>query len=1123
MEEHQRLIQAMAAIDGIPVHSRTASSNPYKKQPTLNSIPLNEDYRHSSHLVTSTPDADDRRYEYSDKSPRQRSLDEDISPSSSIIDAMEELSIDYSQTETKNTTTNPRHDRLTNPSVMRDYEIRAHHPADEGYKTSKGVTPTEHFAFIWRMKNAPMIAKWEVHRIACHCFLGFEGVSLEYLAQWRDQDVFWKDLKQHNCFRHKTFPAKCDREVWEQGHGQHLNAERAVEYKSRLRFDNPNRKPKLELEIPVSGKSSRLRRKFGFNRFIELQLLFSDGCKTILENQDQKRALARWLVQERHPFLSHQWVACFIEEMKSRKGKVGLIAPKITGKRVVLFAEQGAELNVGSNMSARARQISHPLAPTSADSFCDRFSALDWLLQLDSNADQPYVKLFHRISLGTITKPFVNLQLEPLLIQHILMFIGLSKTTPTVLLMEKSIRHRRTDIESSNGTPMNDGIGRISHSLLREVRDIMGLDFLPTAIQARIGGAKGLWMMDSSLCPPDERLIEIYPSQRKWNCNWSDPAHRTLEVVSVSSYTGPAFLNLQFIPILEERAIDRRLMRTTICEHIDKHLHEDLGNAKAAMEIPEVFRKWIHETSYSTFGDSQDGTSWFVGGLPADWPGTMSFLSDGGFEPRKLEFLNTMMFNHQIQRWKQMETKLHIKIAMSTSALMTIDFQGVLAPNEVHLCFSPAFDDGQQTLDDLGGFDVLVGRCPAHLPSDIQKVSAVFKPELRQFKNVIIFSSLGDEPLANKLSGGDYDGDKAWVCWDPDIVNNFKNTDVPSPLTFKEYFQPSTQTLGSLASQYGKPYYLDVFLEEAFDFHLSPSFMGICTGYKESLAYHEGSIGNETVVKLSMLLSALVDQEKSGFEFNDNIWCRFKKEQCGGKMILKVPTYKTDDIAALATSSHIIDSLKLAIHERIQDGLRDFSIYRTGSSIGYDKPVLTTFDSDLVSYWNDFEDQANQVTSLFDPNSCWFKDFRSHLIEEIDECRTYWGKAMSGKEDYRTKVIPVHERWKNILPTIKSNSLVASLMVSTLKSEVCRSKDLGLWDLLKASLTFKRHHQHAKFVWQIAGRQLQFIKACSVRGGGQNDVLVPIPVVPRIYKILRPDTRRIERTLANQEEGFENA
>ncbi|ENH66293.1 Putative RNA-dependent RNA polymerase 1 [Fusarium oxysporum f. sp. cubense race 1] len=928
--------------------------------------------------------------------------------------------------------------------------------------------PTEPFVFIWRtpllyysavvytytnhepakcpsgMKNAPMIAKWEVCRIAYHCSLSPEDVPLKYLSQWKDQDVFWKDLKQHNCFRDKAFPAKCNREVWDQGHGQNPNEERAVEYKANLRFCNPDRKPKLELEIPVLGKSSRLRRKFGSNRFIELQLLFDDGCATILKNKDERRALARWLVQEHHPFLSQTWVACYIEEIRSKKGKSSSVAPKITAKRVVLFGEHVVGLNIGSNMSARASQINHPSALTSVDSFCDRYDVLDWLLQLDSNADQPYIKLFHRISLG------------------------LSKTTPTVMLMENSIRHIHTDIESPNGTPMNDGIGRISHLLLSEVRDIMGLDFLPTAIQARIGGAKGLWMMDSTPYPPDERWIEIYPSQRKWECNWSDPAHRILEVVSVSSYRGPAFLNLQFIPILEERAIDRKLMRTTLCERIDKHIRNDLGNAKAAMEIPEAFRKWIHETSSPTFVDSQDSTSWFVGGLPADWPKTMSFLADGGFEPRRLEFLNSLMFSHQKKRWEQMETKLHIRIAKSTSALMAIDFQRVLAPNEVQLCFSPAFDDGQQTLDDLGGFDVLVGRCPAHLPSDIQKVKAVFKPELRHFKNVIVFSSLGDEPLANKLSGGDYDGDKAWVCWDPEIVDNFKR-------------------------------------------------------YKESLAYHEGSIGNETVVKLSMLLSALVDQEKSGFEFDENIWCRIKEEQCGGKLFLKAPAYKTDDFTALATSNHIIDYLKLAIHQRIHDGIREFSNYRTDSGIGYDKPVLTTFDSDLVSYWNDFENQANQITSRLDPSSTWFKDFRSSLFHEIDACKNYWVKTMSGKKHYLTKVVPVHERWKDILPTFQSESLVASLVASSLDNGVCRSRDLGSWDLLKASLTFKRHHTHAKFVWYIAGRQLQFIKACRGRGGDENDALLPIPVVSRMYRILRPDARRIERTLASQEEDLEDA
>ncbi|KAF4457327.1 hypothetical protein F53441_717 [Fusarium austroafricanum] len=971
MEARQRQIQATADIDGIPVCKRMSSSNPYKEQPSVDNVSCCEDYG------SMFRDVDDRYYRSSDEPALQSSLDEDISPSSSIIGAMEELFIEYSQSEIQNATTNPRHDQFIESSFMPGRNIGAHNLAEQRFKTSNDDKLIEPFDFIWRMKNAPMIAKWEVHRIACHCSVDLEDVFLEYLPAWKDQDIFWKDLKRHKNFHGNTFPAKCDGEVWVQGHEQDLIAGRAVEYKVRLRFDNPNRKPKLELEIPGSAQSSRLRRKFGFNRFMELQLLFGNEC--------------------------------------------------------------------------------------------------------------------------------------------------LSKTTPTILLMEDSIRHRPTDIESPNGTPMNDGIGRISHSLLREVRDIMGLDFLPIAIQARIGGAKGLWMLDSIPFSSDERWIEIYPSQIKWDCNWSDPAHRTLELVSFSSFRGPATLNLQFIPILEERAIDRGLMQTTICERIDQHLRKDLDNAKAAMETPELFRKWIHDTSYTTFGDSQDGMSWFVGALPRDWSGTMTFLADGGFEPKSLQFLNEIMFKHQMNRWKQMEAKLHIEIDQSTSALMTIDFQGVLAPYEIQLCFSPAFDDGKQSLDDLGGFDVLVARSPAHLPSDIQKVKAVFKPELRQFKNVIIFSSLGDESLASKLSGGDYDGDKAWVCWDPDIVDNFENADMASKISFEEYFRPNTQKTGILASRYGKPRYLDAILEEAFNFHLSPSFMGICTSYKEGLAYQEGSIGNETTVRLSMLLSELVDQEKSGFEFDDNVWYRIRKEVCGGKMFMKAPAYKSDDHAALATSSHVIDVLKHSMHERMKNGLKEFSDSRIGSGIGSDKPVLTTFDADLVSYWNDFEKEAEQITLQFEPSSQWLKDFRSTLIQKIDECLLYWGEIMAGKGDYLTKVIPVYERWRNISPNVQCHSPIAAIMTSLFDNGICSSKDLGQWDLLKASLTFKRHHQRTWFVWQMAGRQLQFLKACTVRGAGEKGLSIPIPVVSTMYRVLRPDARRIQTVIDDQDRDFEDS
>jgi len=36
--------------------------------------------------------------------------------------------------------------------------------------------------------------------------------------------------------------------------------------------------------------------------------------------------------------------------------------------------------------------------------------------------------------------------------------------------------------------------------------------------------------------------------------------------------------------------------------------------------------------------------------------------------------------------------------------------------------------------------------------------------------NVVVFSSKGDRPKADMMSGGDLDGDEFFVCWDSDLL-----------------------------------------------------------------------------------------------------------------------------------------------------------------------------------------------------------------------------------------------------------------------------------------------------------------------------------------------------------------
>ncbi len=59
----------------------------------------------------------------------------------------------------------------------------------------------------------------------------------------------------------------------------------------------------------------------------------------------------------------------------------------------------------------------------------------------------------------------------------------------------------------------------------------------------------------------------------------------------------------------------------------------------------------------------------------------------------------------------------------------------------------------------------------------------MYKEELKDLFNVVVFSTKGDRPDENKLSMGDLDGDTYMVIWDKDIVNEFKENHEPSKNT----------------------------------------------------------------------------------------------------------------------------------------------------------------------------------------------------------------------------------------------------------------------------------------------------------------------------------------------------
>ena len=104
-----------------------------------------------------------------------------------------------------------------------------------------------------------------------------------------------------------------------------------------------------------------------------------------------------------------------------------------------------------------------------------------------------------------------------------------------------------------------------------------------------------------------------------------------------------------------------------------------------------------------------------------------------------------------------------------------IDETGNLKEDEVyiHLVYSTEYSRIDKTLSQ----NVIVYRSPSLYPGDIKVLTAVDNPYLSHMKNVIVFSKKGARPTFNKLSGGDLDGDRYFISFNDDIINNIKVKD----------------------------------------------------------------------------------------------------------------------------------------------------------------------------------------------------------------------------------------------------------------------------------------------------------------------------------------------------------
>lgn len=166
-----------------------------------------------------------------------------------------------------------------------------------------------------------------------------------------------------------------------------------------------------------------------------------------------------------------------------------------------------------------------------------------------------------------------------------------------------------------------------------------------------------------------------------------------------------------------------------------------------------------------------------------------------------------------------------------------------------------------------GNQDLLVGRYPMHRRSDVQKVRAVYSDQLAYIQDVIVFPMRGRYPLAEKMSNGDYDGDRYWVCWGPSLVQGFKNAPPPTIKPPGELgIEVDSETLSESLRVGGVHY----FLNKNFEFHIQNNVLGRCANHQESYSYLTNTICSTEVNRLGDLRNYLVDAPTNGYRFSND-------------------------------------------------------------------------------------------------------------------------------------------------------------------------------------------------------------------------------------------------------------
>lgn len=926
------------------------------------------------------------------------------------------------------------------------------------------------------------------------------GISLRQLMQSMDvsrvqtnPDIFWNTFGSHIRIEPRD-----PNQVW----AARKRSFEGYTFKGKIIYNRRSAPSgsvfQLELMPIAQEKSSQIQRMFGSDRFLYLTYpSFSEGKPERFTQEQMQQIEERWKVWmlQTHDFLGRKWRYLHLEPTKSKTND----RKASSDKRVILFATEGVGIE----------------KPMSVGEVINGF------IDLARNREENFCKAYARLDLG-LSRTTPTLEFKPSQIKVIP--DKFSNNTPEAT--EFNDPNLDWSDQCKKNQVMNDGCARVSVGAALKIwehyQSATGSDEpLPSAFQGRIRGAKGMWMVSSEPHTKDQAHLDIWieittsqlkfkPTDNDEDDNRYNPHRLTFNYVKHSSVNGSADLHIDFIPILVDRGVQKATIANLMITRLDKERKQLLD----MVQDPVKLHNWATKQGSAT---SISGILPWQAALPLSLSEKAKLLLRTGFAPAESPYLARTLKQFIKHHHNFMEQKLRAPLGKATSLLGLADPESVLSPGEVHVRFSsPFFDDfSRKTFRHLDGLEVLVARQPACRPSDIQKVRAVSHPKLSHLVDVIVFPVQGQFPLAGKLQGGDYDGDNFWTCWEPDLVEPFRNA--PAPLVPPEPTKYGIEKDIRRLDQVMDPHDLstvDNFLKEALDFRATKSMLGQVTNFLSKVAYQENRIFSDKINALCDVHDLLIDAPKQAFRFNNDNFNNLVRYQlkCGNPM---KPAYK-QAMEANAKSKEVGEGGEGPVGNLgyKPNNILDYLYFEVVRK--HNNETRRQLDAALPKEEDDSPELQLPFTKLRDKGSVALNMELNALLVGIQEIYKTWNRGFGDRsgltpDKYEKLLEKCYASFRLLVP---SDANASDPDIAPLIFQYLDPPHPTLWEYIRASALYTTYPKRHAFVWNMAGRELAKLKA----GGDENCYYV----APGIFADLKTKPNKVPKLEKGEEENSED-